>query len=287
MKTPSKRFVNYIGNTCYPNDLFDVESVDDGINKLKLGKAVDLDGLSAEHLIRCHPILVSILSKLFNLIIYFTLLPTSYCQSYTIPLLKIKDCFSKSLSCSDFRGIAISNIFSKVFEYCLFSKFSSYFATDVRQFGFKKNTGCSNAIFTARTIIENFINFGDTANLCTTDVSKAFDKVNHYALFTKLMDRKVPRIFLQLLVSWLPHCYTCIKWNNLLSDFFILNVGVRQGSVLAPFLFSVYINDVIKDCLSYQLGEILIYADDILIARSVTSLQKIIDIVVYQLQLLD
>lgn len=158
----------------------------------------------------------------------------------------------------------------------------------MRQFGFKKNTGCSNAIFTARTIIENFINFGDTANLCTTDVSKAFDKVNHYALFTKLMDRKVPRIFLQLLVSWLPHCYTCIKWNNLLSDFFILNVGVRQGSVLAPFLFSVYINDVIKDCLSCQLGEILIYADDILlIARSVTGLQKIIDIVVYQLQLLD
>ena len=102
------------------------------------------------------------------------------------------------------------------------------------------------------------------------------------------MDRKIPRFFLRLLVAWLPHCYTRIKWDKLFSDFFIVNVGVRQGSVLAPVLFSVYINDIIKHCLSCQFGEILVYADDILlIARSVTGLQHIIDIVVQQLQLLD
>ena len=286
--TFKSKMLNYIGNNCCPDDLFDVESVDDGIHKLKLGKATDLDGLSTEHLLRCHPSLVSILSKLFNLIIYFTHVPTSYCHSYTIPLLKLKDYFSKSLSCSDFRGIAISNVFSKVFEYCLLSKLSAYFVTDSRQFGFKKNTGCSNAIYAARTIVENYVNCGDTANLCTIDVSKAFDRVNHYALFTKLMDRKVPKIFLQLLVNWLPYCYTRIKWDSHFSDFFILSAGVRQGSVLAPFLFAVYINDIIRHCLSCQLGEILIYADDILlIARSVTGLQKIINVVVDQLQLLD
>jgi hypothetical protein len=38
--------------------------------------------------------------------------------SYTVPLLKIKDYLSKSLTCSDFRGISISGVISKVFEYC-------------------------------------------------------------------------------------------------------------------------------------------------------------------------
>ena len=52
----------------------------------------------------------------------------------------------------------------------------------------KKGTGCSNAIYTARgAIINKMISGGHTANLCAIDLSKAFDKVNHYALFIKLM----------------------------------------------------------------------------------------------------
>ena len=36
--------------------------------------------------------------------------------------------------------------------------------------------------------------YGSSINLCALDMSKAFDKVNHYALFNKLMDRQVPRV---------------------------------------------------------------------------------------------
>jgi Reverse transcriptase (RNA-dependent DNA polymerase) len=93
------------------------------------------------------------------------------------------------LRCSDFRGIAISSVISKVFEYCLLAKFSCYLQTDLRQVGFKKNSGCSNAIYTARQIVNYFIKGNCTASLCALDISKAFDKVNHHALFTKLMER--------------------------------------------------------------------------------------------------
>jgi hypothetical protein len=51
-----------------------------------------------------------------------------------------------------FRGIAISSVISKIFEYCLLDKFSYYLQADLRQFGFKKNSGCSNAIYTARQL---------------------------------------------------------------------------------------------------------------------------------------
>jgi len=56
------------------------------IDKLKRGKAADLDSLSAEHLIHCHPILSCILAKLFNLMLRCSYLPVDFGLSYTVPL---------------------------------------------------------------------------------------------------------------------------------------------------------------------------------------------------------
>ena len=57
-------------------------------------------------------------------------------------------------------------------------------------------------------------------------------------------------------------------------------MGIRQGSVLAPILFSVYVNDILRDTAGLRYGEIIMYADDILIiARSVSGLQYILNII--------
>ena len=52
--------------------------------------------------------------------------------------------------------------------------------------------GCNHAVFTVRQVVDRFIKGGDTVNLCSIDLSKAFDKVNHQALLMKLMKRKLP-----------------------------------------------------------------------------------------------
>jgi len=59
--------------------------------------------------------------------------------SYIVPLPKIKDHLSKSLSCDDFRNIAVSPaVLSKVFEHCILSKFIVFLCTADNQFGFNK-----------------------------------------------------------------------------------------------------------------------------------------------------
>ena len=80
------------------------------------------------------------------------------------------------------------------------------------QFAFKKGRGCSHAIYAARNAIERLVNGGSTVSLGALDVSKAYDKVNHCALFVKLMKRQIPIALLCVLENWLSNSWTCIKW---------------------------------------------------------------------------
>ena len=64
-----------------------------------------------------------------------------------------------------------------------------------------KYSGCRNAIYTARKIFNYFIEGNCTASVCALDLSRAFDKVNHHALSIKLIERKVEKTFLALLIN--------------------------------------------------------------------------------------
>ena len=147
---------------------------------------------------------------------------------------------------------------------------------------------CSFAIRRVRGIIDDIVSKGSTANICALDISKAFDKVNHHALLLKLMDRLVPTELLSLFETWLNNCFSCVKWNNSWSDYFNVDLGVRQGSVLAPLLFAVYIDDI-AELFSFRRGvHIVIYADDIiLVTSSVSELQNALSLCQSELESLD
>jgi hypothetical protein len=66
--------------------------------------------------------------------------------------------------------------------------------TDDLQFGFKGNVGYSNVSFALRSTIDYFHNHGSSVFAASTDISKAFDTVNHYKFSASISKTDLPKI---------------------------------------------------------------------------------------------
>ena len=91
--------------------------------------------------------------------------------------------------------------------------------------------------------------------ICTLlDCSKAFDMCRFSTLFQRLVDRKVPSIVVRVLIYIYEEQKGCVRLAGELSENFTISNGTRQGSVLSPTLFSVYMDGLLKDLRSQGLG---------------------------------
>ena len=188
-------------------------------------------------------------------------------------------------SLENFRGITISPVISKVFEQSMLLLFGKYLDSSDRQFGFKPKVGCSHAIFCVNKVVDYFVFNESTVNICCLDISKAFDQLSHNCLFYKLLKRSVPTCFVTILRNWYSKLYSCIAWGKMISDQFHVSCGIRQGGILSPVLFTIYVDELLNKLDPYECrirglcyGSFM-YADDlILLAPSINELQTMINI---------
>ena len=264
----------------------DTEMVDTTIRALKLGKASDYDGLTAEHFQYAHPCLTVIIARMFKLILTYRVVPDGFGSGLSHPIPKSSN---KTISATvdDFRTITICPVISKIFEMCVFSRIEHLLKSSPRQFGFKKGTGCGHATYILKHTVDYYTDRESNVCVGVLDLSKAFDRLNHHILFSDLLSRKVPVCIIYILMNWYDKTLTRIMWDGFLSKPVQMCSGVRQGGILSPPFFSVYVDGLFKILENSNLGcfvegfcvNTLMYADDlILVALTISDLRKMFQI---------
>ena len=131
-------------------------------------------------------------------------------------------------------------------------------------FGFKRKHSTDLCIFTVKNVTKYYTQENSSAFTCFLDASKAFDKINHYTLFRKLLDRKTP---IMLVRNFLKKRKQCVVVDGVSSGLVDVDSGVPQGTVLGPILFLLHINDLP----SIVSSKVRLFADDCLIYRQIRS----------------
>ena len=255
------------------------------VTMLEKGKASGKDGLAAEHLIYASPILYILLSLCFSSFFIHGYLPETFMYATICPIVKDK---SKDITSADnYRPIAIVTALSKTLELCILHRIYSFIETSALQFGFKSKHSTDMCIFVLKEIIDFYKRQNSPVFLCFMDATKAFDRVNHWTLFRKLINRNIPLFIIRILQYWYSKQLFFVHWASADSNPFQVSNGVRQGSVLSPKLFAIYVDELSSKLQCAGVGcylancimNHLFYADDLaLICPSVKALRKLIDI---------
>ena len=155
------------------------------------------------------------------------------------------------------------------------------------QFKFKKGHSTDMCIYVLKEFIAFYRRRNTSVFVTFLDASKAYDKIDHWQLFNKLLNIHVPVFIISILVFWYSRQEMFIRWGNFCSTKFRVTNGVKQGGILSPTLFNVYMNNLsvslnhssIGGSLGGNLINHLCYADDLcLIALSSLGMQCLLNI---------
>ena len=158
----------------------------------------------------------------------------------------IKHCRGNAQNSDNYRAITIGTCLSKLFELLILNKQSHVFQTSDLQFGFKENSSPVICSFVAQEVINHYVNNDSNVFTVLLDASKAFDRVNFIKLFKKLIEKRMCPLVIRLLLNSYTNQKLNVRWNATLSELFGVTNGVRQGGILSPILFGVYMDELLN-----------------------------------------
>ena len=256
------------------------------IKRIKINKAPGDDQILPEMIKYGHPVLISALTKLFNIVLKSEIFPDDWNISLQSPLHKGGD----PLDTNNYRGISLTSCLGKCFTSILSERLYNYVDSSEKlgreQCAFRKGYRTTDNIFCLKSIINKYINnTKGKLYACFIDFRKAFDCVWREALFYKLLKLGANGNFYQILKSMYTSTAAKVKLTKGVSDVFYPNMGIRQGDCLSPLLFNLFINDISDHLVNTDPIEIgntklshLLFADDLLLlSTSKQGLQNALD----------
>ena len=217
------------------------------------------DGISNAILKCCSPIIETYLCTFINRCIREQVFPQQLKIAKVIALYK-KD---NKLLPENYRPISLLSTISKIFEKVIYKQMYSFFTKNKlfssNQFGFREKRSCIHAVCEVTDYIRSKIDERSSGNACFIDIKKAFDTIDHKILLFKIEKYGFRGPIYNLMSNYLSDRWQYVIHDEIKSTMKSIVTGVPQGSILGPFLFLLYINDLPSTCKN---SKISLFADD-------------------------
>lgn len=211
------------------------------LSTLTNSKAKDIYGLDTAFLKTHKESLTVPLTKVLNKSINESIFPSALKLAIVTPVYKSGD----KQEVNNYRPISILPVISKVIEKLVVEQLIAHLDSKAflhpMQFGFRKKHSTETACCYFLQQIKTNLDQGGVVGAVFLDLSKAFDTVDHEILLSKLAHYNLSINTQNWFKSYLSGRHQCVRMNNTLSPLKRCTMGVPQGSILGPLLYSIYI----------------------------------------------
>ena len=273
------------------------DEVAKAIDKLKNGKSGGEDNIINEYIKLSSELLINRYVNLFNLILSSGVYPRSWTLGTIIPIYKNKGDIEDP---ANYRPITLSSCLAKLFSLILNERLTNFLKTNdtlnQNQGAFLPGTSTINHIFSLHCLITYFQNKKQPLFCAFLDLARAYDTVWRYGMFSKLAQSNITGNFLNIVKAMYRETKATIRCNNLKSEIYTSNMGIKQGCNLSCLLFALYLNDLeeyllLNNCKGVELIDsntgnimlklfILLYADDsIVLSNNKKDMQNALNVV--------
>ena len=223
------------------------QDVLDSIHSLNTKKASGPDLISPRMIKEAAYILSYPLHILFNISLAACTYPSTWKTANVTPVFKKDD----PSILSNYRPISLLSIVGKLMERCVYKYVYNYLTDNSLltpfQSGFRSGDSTINQLASISNDIVSALDKGKEVRMVFCDISKAFDRVWHRGLLSKLKSFGITGNLLSWFSDYLHNRCQRVVINGKQSDLVFISAGVPQGSILGPLLFLIYINDIVND----------------------------------------
>ncbi|VDI10310.1 Hypothetical predicted protein [Mytilus galloprovincialis] len=248
-----------------PYELSDIviteQDVIDHFQILNINKPAGPDKLPPKFLKAIFPSLVTPLTFIFNKSLQSGTVPSDWKLANVSAIYKGKgdqDNVSNQTTDLSLLLIVLAKYWRKLFFKYLHNYIHDHAILTDQQSGFRNKDSTINQLLLLYDEIVKNLDKGKDVRFIFCDVSKAFDRVWHMGLLYKLRKYGIKGNLLNWFKSYLSDRQQRVGVNGFFSNWNTVKAGVPQGSILGPFLFLLFVNDIV-DAVT---NKIKLFADD-------------------------